>query len=138
MFEEILAPFFGGLNLAGFLIGIFSLIVGMISVANIMFVSVKERTNLIGIKKALGAKKYFILFEFLMESIFLCALGGLLGLFMVFGLMSLISLLIPFDMFLSARNIIIGVSVSVLVGIIAGTIPAMQASSMDPVEAMRH
>ena len=109
----------------------------MISVANIMFVSVKERTNLIGIKKALGAKKYFILFEFLMESIFLCALGGLLGLFMVFGLMSLISLLIPFDMFLSARNIIIGVSVSVLVGIIAGTIPAMQASSMDPVEAMR-
>jgi len=138
MFEEILAPFFGGLNLAGFLIGIFSLIVGMISVANIMFVSVKERTNLIGIKKALGAKRYFILFEFLMESIFLCALGGLLGLFMVFGLMSLISLLIPFDMFLSARNIIIGVSVSVLVGIIAGTIPAIQASAMDPVEAMRH
>ena len=137
MFEEILAPFFGGLNLAGFLIGIFSLIVGMISVANIMFVSVKERTNIIGIKKALGAKKFFILFEFLMESIFLCALGGLLGLFMVFGLMKLISLAIPFDMFLSARNVIIGVSVSVLVGIIAGTIPALQASSMDPVEAMR-
>lgn len=137
MFEEILAPFFDGLNLAGFLIGIFSLIVGMISVANIMFVSVKERTNLIGIKKALGAKKLFILFEFLMESIFLCALGGLLGLFMVFGLMKLISLAIPFDMFLSARNIIIGVSVSVIVGIIAGTIPALQASAMDPVEAMR-
>ena len=137
MFEEILAPFFGGLNLAGFLIGIFSLIVGMISVANIMFVSVKERTNIIGIKKALGAKKYFILFEFLMESIFLCALGGLLGLMMVFGLMKLISLAIPFDMFLSARNVIIGVSVSVIVGIIAGTIPALQASSMDPVEAMR-
>jgi len=137
MFEEILTPVFASLNVAGFAIGIFSLIVGMISIANIMFVSVKERTNLIGIKKALGAKKYFILLEFLMESIFLCALGGLLGLFMVFGLMKLISLLIPFDMFLSVGNIILGVTVSVLVGIIAGIIPALQASSMDPVEAMR-
>ena len=137
MFEEILSGFFSGLNIAGFTIGIFALIVGMISVANIMFVSVKERTNLIGIKKALGAKRFFILLEFLMESIFLCALGGLMGLAMVYGLLKLISMLIPFNMFLSFNNIIIGVTVSVLVGIIAGTIPALQASKMDPVEAMR-
>ncbi len=138
MFEEVLSGFFSALNISGFTIGIFALIVGMISVANIMFVSVKERTNIIGVKKALGAKRLFIMLEFLMESIFLCAMGGLMGLAMVFGLMKLISMLIPFEMFLSVNNIIIGVTVSVFVGVIAGTIPALQASKMDPVEAMRH
>lgn len=137
MFEEILSGFFGALNIAGFTIGIFALLVGMISVANIMFVSVKERTGMIGVKKALGAKRYFILSEFLVEAIFLCILGGIMGLFMVWGLMSLISMFIPFDLTLSMRNIIIGVVVSVVVGIIAGVIPALQASKLDPVEAMR-
>lgn len=137
MFEEILSGFFGALNIAGFTIGIFALLVGMISVANIMFVSVKERTGMIGVKKALGAKRYFILSEFLVEAIFLCILGGIMGLFMVWGLMSLISMFIPFDLTLSMRNIIIGVVVSVVVGIIAGVIPALQASKLDPVEAIR-
>ncbi len=137
MFEEILSGFFGALNIAGFTIGIFALIVGMISVANIMFVSVKERTNIIGVKKAIGAKRSFILSEFLMESIFLCVIGGLLGLGMVWLLMKLISMVIPFALWLSMRNIIIGVTVSVVVGVIAGVIPALQASKMDPVVAMR-
>lgn len=137
MFEEVLSGFFGVLNIAGFAIGIFALLVGMISVANIMFVSVKERTNIIGVKKALGAKKIFILLEFLMESIFLCILGGLMGLAMVYGLMKLISMVIPFELWLSLKNVIIGVSVSVIVGIVAGTIPALQAGKLDPVVAMR-
>lgn len=137
MFEEVLSGFFGALNIAGFTIGIFALLVGMISVANIMFVSVKERTGIIGVKKALGAKKIFILLEFLMESIFLCILGGLMGLAMVYGLMKLISMFIPFELWLSMKNVIIGVTVSVLVGVIAGTIPALQAGKLDPVVAMR-
>lgn len=137
MFEEVLAPVFRVLNIAGFTIGIFALIVGMISVANIMFVSVKERTNLIGVKKALGAKRYIILLEFLLEAIVLCIIGGFVGLAMVFGIMKGISTVIPFEMWLSAKNMIMGLSVSIVVGIIAGLIPASQASKMDPVEAMR-
>ncbi len=137
MFEEVLGPVFRVLNIAGFTIGIFALIVGMISVANIMFVSVKERTNLIGIKKALGAKRYFIMLEFLLEAIVLCIIGGAFGLLMVFGIMKAISAVIPFDMWLSLKNMVMGVSVSILVGIISGLIPASQASRMDPVVAMR-
>ena len=137
MFEQVLEPVFSALNIAGFAIGIFALIVGMISVANIMFVSVKERTGLIGVKKALGAKRYFILLEFLIEAIFLCLLGGAIGLLMVFLLMKGISQVIPFDMWLSFQNMVLGVSVSVTVGILSGLIPASQASRLDPVVAMR-
>lgn len=129
--------FFGTLNIAGWIIGGFSLIVGGFSVANIMFVSVRERTNLIGIKKALGAKNYFILLEFLVESIILCILGGLIGLVLVFVLAKVATAVSGFEFFLSQSSIIIGVSVSIIIGIIAGLIPAVQASRMDPVEAMR-
>ncbi len=137
MLSQILEKVFKVLNLAGFIIGIFSLIVGMVSVANIMFVSVKERTNIIGIKKALGAKKYVILSEFLIESIILCLIGGILGLLLVFLILKLISGIAPFGMNMSIFNITIGIGTSVLVGIIAGIIPASKAASMDPVEAMR-
>jgi putative ABC transport system permease protein len=137
MFEEVLGPVFGALNVAGFVIGIFALIVGMISVANIMFVSVKERTGLIGIKKALGARRFFILLEFLLEAIFLCLIGGVFGLLMVYGILKGLSQVIPFDMWLSMKNMVLGVSVSIIVGVISGFIPASQASKMDPVEAMR-
>lgn len=137
MFDEILDNIFGAFNIAGFVVGIFALIVGMISVANIMFVSVKERTNLIGIKKAIGAKRYMVLSEFLIEAIILCCVGGVMGLLFVFTLMKGLSTVIPFEMFLSMKNIVLGVSISVLVGIISGFIPALQASKMDPVDAMR-
>lgn len=130
--------FFGTLNIAGWIIGGFSLIVGGFSVANIMFVSVRERTNLIGIKKALGAKNYFILLEFLVESIILCILGGIVGLGLVYLLAKAATAISGFEFFLSQSSIIIGVSVSIFIGIIAGLIPAVQASRMDPVEAMRH
>ena len=137
MLADVIGNVFGAINIAGIVIGIFALIVGMISVANIMFVSVKERTGMIGVKKALGAQRIFILTEFLMEAIFLCIVGGLMGLLFVYLLLKGISAVIPFEMWLSSKNVIIGVVVSVIVGIIAGVVPANQASKMDPVEAMR-
>ncbi|MFZ4544149.1 MAG: ABC transporter permease [Saprospiraceae bacterium] len=133
----LLDKVFSVMNLAGMIIGGFALLVGMFSVANIMFVSVKERTNIIGIKKALGAKKSVILLEFLIESIILCVIGGALGLLTVYGTTYTLSKIFPYDFYLSLWNAMVGVIVSVVVGVLAGTIPAMQASNMDPVEAMR-
>lgn len=137
MLSSVLDSFFGVLNMAGLFIGIFAIIVGMFSVANIMFVSVKERTNIIGIKKALGAKRYIILLEFLIESIILCILGGIMGLILVYGIINILSAAIGFEMVLSNNNIFLGVIISVVVGIISGVIPAWQAARMDPVVAIR-
>lgn len=128
---------FGAINGAGFIIGIFALLVGMFSVANIMFVSVRERTNIIGIKMALGAKRWFILLEILIEAVVLCLLGGVVGLGLIWLGTLAISKAMDFDIFLSATNISIGIFTSVIVGILSGLIPAIQASGMDPVEAIR-
>ncbi|MBT8231844.1 MAG: FtsX-like permease family protein [Saprospiraceae bacterium] len=135
--NQSLEGFFTSLNVAGFVIGIFSLIVGMFSVANIMFVSVKERTNQIGVKMAIGAQKHVILWEFLIEGIILCAIGGLMGLVFVYGIVTLVSLGTPFKMSLSLVNMMYGIGASILVGLIAAIIPAIQASKLDPVVAIR-
>lgn len=124
-------------DILGFVIGIFAILVGCFSVANIMFVSVRERTSIIGIKKALGAKKWFILLEILIESIILCIIGGLIGLGLVYLITMALSTVMPFAIFLSLQNVVIGLFASILVGILAGIIPAMLAASMDPVEAIR-
>lgn len=137
MLSQVLDSVFGVINIAGLAIGVFALIVGMFSVANIMFVSVKERTSIIGIKKALGAKSFIVLMEFLIEAIILCLLGGLIGLALVYIILTGISTVIPFKMTLGLSNMLVGVSVSILVGIISGFIPALRASNMSPVEAMR-
>lgn len=137
MIANALEGFFSVLNTAGFFIGIFAILVGMFSVANIMFVSVKERTNIIGIKKALGARQIVILLEFLIESVVLCIIGGILGLALVFLVMLLLDHLLDFDFFLSYFNIMLGVGLSVVIGILSGLIPALQAARMDPVEAIR-
>jgi putative ABC transport system permease protein len=134
---QFLDKIFGVLNIAGWLIGAFAILVGMFSVANIMFVSVKERTNIIGIKKALGAKRYFILLEFLIEAIVLCILGGMIGLLFVFLVMKILTQVIDFELFLSMGNIVFGITLSIIIGVIAGLIPANQASKLDPVDAMR-
>lgn len=137
MLTSILDSIFSVLGWAGFFIGIFAILVGMFSVANIMFVSVKERTSLIGIKKALGAKKYIILLEFLIESIILCILGGIMGLLAVHLIVGVLSSAIGFEMYLSMDNILVGMGLSIFVGIVSGVIPALQAANMDPVVAMR-
>lgn len=137
MVADAFGKFFGVISIIGWVIGFFSILVGGVSVANIMFVSVKERTSLIGVKKALGAKRYIILLEFLIESIILCIIGGALGLFLVYVITMGISQAIPFQIYLNATNALLGVSISVFVGLMAGVIPAYMAAKMDPVEAMR-
>lgn len=135
--SNALDGFFQVLGLLGIVIGGFAIFVGMFSVANIMFVSVKERTGIIGIKKALGAKRFMILLEFLIESIVLSVIGGLIGLLLVQIVVKGLSRVIDFNLFLSTNNILTGIITSVVVGILAGLLPAWQAARMDPVEAMR-
>jgi putative ABC transport system permease protein len=136
--SDILDGFFQVLNILGVFIGGFATLVGMFSVANIMFVSVKERTRIIGIKKAIGAKSGYILLEFLIESIILCLVGGAVGLLLILGVLQLLtSQFESFQFVLSLNNVILGIVLSVTIGILAGMIPALQAARMDPVEAMR-
>lgn len=137
MLTNLVDKVFGVINFAGFIIGLFSMLVGAFGVANIMFVSVKERTNLIGIKMAIGAKRYFILLEYLIEAIILCIIGGLVGLFIVWAALFILSKLLEFPIYMSFQNIALGISLSILIGIVAGIIPAIIASRMDPVEAIR-
>ncbi len=137
-FTDFIDNITGQLNIMGLIISGFSLLVGGFGIANIMFVSVKERTNLIGIQKSLGAKNKFILFQFLFEAIILAFFGGVIGLFMVW----LISILASsftgdFEFVLSFTNIVLGMSVSIAIGLISGIIPAISASRLDPVEAIR-
>ncbi len=137
--SKSLDPFFDMLNLMGLVVGMLAIFVGVFSVANIMFVSVKERTNIIGIKKALGAKNYIILLEFLIEAIILCLFGGALGLLLIYVLLAGLSSIesMAFDIYLSLDNVINGLIWSTGIGIIAGIIPAFLASRMDPVVAIR-
>ena len=129
--------FFRIMAVIGWVIGGFSLLVGGFGIANIMFVSVKERTNMIGIQKALGAKNYFILLQFLFEAVFLSLLGGILGLFIIFIFTLISTYAFDFRLILTFANIILGVTVSIIIGLIAGIIPSYSAARMDPVEAMR-
>jgi len=126
------------LNGAGWIISAFSLLVGGFGIANIMFVSVKERTNLIGIQKSLGAKNRFILFQFLFEAVILSVLGGIIGIVMVW-LIAIIgnTMMEDFEFILSFGNIFLGFGLSTFIGLISGVIPAISASKLDPVEAIR-
>jgi len=126
------------LNVIGWVISGFSLLVGGFGIANIMFVSVKERTNLIGIQKSLGAKNRFILFQFLFEAVILAVVGGIVGLFLVWiGTIIGSSLTEDFEFVLSIKNMGLGFLISSLIGLISGVIPALTASRLDPVEAIR-
>lgn len=126
---------FDVIGMAGWVIGGFSILVGGFGIANIMFVSVKERTSIIGLQKSLGAKNYFILFQFLFEAIFLSLIGGLAGLCLVY----LITFIPMGDLVvtLTLKNIVLGLTVSSVIGLVSGIIPAAMAARMDPVTAIR-
>jgi putative ABC transport system permease protein len=128
---------FVNIKVFGFIIGFFSLLVGSFGIANIMFVSVRERTRQIGIKKALGALSKVILIEFLIESIILCIIGGLFGIILVIFLGKLLSGPIGFPITLSSFNFMLGIIVSILVGMFAGFVPARRASRLKPVVAIQ-
>ena len=128
---------FSGINMGGMIIGGISLIVGLFGVANIMFVSVKERTSQIGLKKAIGAKSHIILIEFLLEAAFLCLIGGLIGLALVLGLTKILSGAFNFPVYISTSNLITAISICFVVGVLAGIIPAVIAARLNPVVAIR-
>ena len=136
MIAQIADQIFGIINLVGWIIGGFSILVGGFGIANIMFVSVKERTNIIGIQKALGAKKYFILIQFLFEAAFLAIMGGVIGLLLIWLGASLIGNLGSFAITLTLGNILLGLIISSVIGLLSGFIPALVASNLDPVVAI--
>lgn len=136
-FSKAISGWFVSLDIIGAFIGIICLIIGLFGIANIMFVTVKERTSVIGLKKAIGAKRSSILFEFLMEAVLLCLIGGTIGLLIVFVTLTIFSKLANFPMFISAPLLIASVIICVVVGILAGIIPARRAAKMDPVVAIR-
>lgn len=127
----------GQMNVVGWIISGFSLLVGGFGIANIMFVSVKERTNLIGIQKSLGAKNKFILFQFLFEAVILSVLGGIIGIILVWIIAMVLTKVADFNFVLSIGNIILGTSLAAIIGLISGILPAISASQLDPVEAIR-
>ena len=114
-----------------------SLVVGGIVVMNIMLVSVVERTREIGLRKAVGARRRDILVQFLSEAVIIASIGGLIGVFVGFALAYVISFLVGFPALVSYWSVVLGVSVSSLVGIVSGIYPAWQAAALNPVEAMR-
>lgn len=136
-FTDLIDGAIGQVRIGGILISILSFLVGGFGIANIMFVSVKERTSLIGIQKSLGAKNRFILLQFLFEAIILCLIGGIIGLFIVWLLAMLMTNVLEFEFVLSMGNIVIGTGLSAVVGLISGILPAISASKLDPVEAIR-
>jgi putative ABC transport system permease protein len=136
-FTDFIDGIIDNLKIGGWIISLFSLLVGGFGIANIMFVSVKERTNLIGIQKSLGAKNKFILFQFLFEAIILCVIGGIIGLFLVWTIAIILSSVLDFEFVLSFSNILIGTGLAAFIGLISGILPAISASKLDPVEAIR-
>lgn len=136
-FTDLIDGVISNMKFGGWIISLFSLLVGGFGIANIMFVSVKERTNLIGIQKSLGAKNKFILFQFLFEAVILCVIGGIVGLLLVWITALILTKVLDFDFVLGIGNIILGTSLAALIGLIAGILPAISASKLDPVEAIR-
>jgi putative ABC transport system permease protein len=136
MISQGLESVFNVINIVGWIIGAFAILVGGFGIANIMFVSVRERTNIIGIQKALGAKRFFILQQFLTESVLLSVAGGVLGLIMIFLATLVINYLYDLNMYLTFGNIILAVFISAVIGIVAGYAPANAAAKMNPVDAI--
>lgn len=129
----------GGVGLAAIAISMLGLLVGGIGVMNIMLVSVTERTKEIGIRKAIGATRGAIVFQFLLEAMTLTAIGGLIGIFLAVAISNLVMLLIP-TIPATVEFWMIGVSlgVSIAIGLIFGVLPARKAANLDPIECLRY
>jgi putative ABC transport system permease protein len=127
---------FAGIKIGGWVIGGFAILVGGFGIANIMFVSVRERTNIIGIQKALGAKRFFILQQFLVESVLLSVIGGLLGILMILIGTLVINYIYELNIYLTMANILLAIFISGIIGVVAGYAPAYAAAKMNPVEAI--
>ena len=136
-FSDKVSSLFSSINLGGWAIGVLSLVVGAFGIANIMFVTVKERTAMIGLKKAIGAKKRSILSEFLLEAAIICIMGGLIGLLLVYLLTVILTNVFDFPVYISAGILTLAISICIIIGIVAGIIPAYTASRLDPVVAIR-
>jgi putative ABC transport system permease protein len=136
-FTDLIDGIIGQMNTVGWIISGFSLLVGGFGIANIMFVSVKERTNLIGIQKSLGAKNRFILFQFLFEAVILSVIGGLFGLILVWIISIVLTNVLDFEFVLGLGNVFLGTGLAAFIGLISGILPAISASKLDPVEAIR-
>jgi len=136
-FTDLIDGIILNMKFGGWMISGFSLLVGGFGIANIMFVSVKERTNLIGIQKSLGAKNRFILFQFLFEAVILSVIGGMIGLFLVWIIAVVLTNVLDFEFVLGMGNILLGTLLAGLIGLISGILPAITASKLDPVEAIR-
>jgi putative ABC transport system permease protein len=136
-FTDLIDGIVGQMNLVGWVISGFSLLVGGFGIANIMFVSVKERTNLIGIQKSLGAKNKFILFQFLFEAVILSVIGGVVGLLLVWIISVVLTKALDFEFILGMGNILLGTGLAAIIGLVSGILPAITASKLDPVEAIR-
>ena len=137
MISNQVGDLFNVVGIAGWIIGGFSILVGGFGIANIMFVSVKERTNLIGIQKSLGAKNYFVLLQFLAESVMLSVIGGVIGLALIYAGTFVVEAAMEMEISLTQSNIILGITISALIGVVSGFVPAYNASQLDPVEAIR-
>jgi len=125
------------IKIIGLLITSLSLIVGSVGIANIMFVSVKERTKEIGIRKAIGAKRRTILMQFLVESVVICLLGGTVGLGIAFPISLIIdAFVLPTAMPLWV--VVLGIFISLMFGVLSGFFPAYNAAKMDPVDSLRY
>lgn len=136
-FSDKVGTLFASINLGGWAIGLLSLVVGAFGIANIMFVTVKERTSIIGLKKAIGAKKRSILLEFLLEAAIICVLGGIMGLLLVYVLTLILTNIFSFPVYISSGILLLAISICIFIGIIAGIIPAISAARLDPVVAIR-
>ena len=136
-FSDKISSLFVTINIGGWAIGLLSLVVGAFGIANIMFVTVKERTAMIGLKKAIGAKRRSIMMEFLLEAAIICIMGGLIGLFLVYILTIVFTNLFNFPVFISAGILMLAISICIIIGILAGIIPASIAAKLDPVVAIR-
>ena len=138
MLTGILDSIFTNLAMGGWFIAMFAVLVGCFSIANIMFVSVRERTKIIGVQKAIGAKNSFILIQFLFEAVTLCVFGALLALFAIQVLVLVVNAMdVGMTLHIAPKRVLLALGVAVTSGLVAGVAPARQAANLPPVEAMR-